>query len=78
MVQTLLIAIFLGCLTLTLGQKDNHFSPGRNTIVHLFEWHWDNIAAECENFLGPKGYAGVQVFTFTCSSFDEDKINIII
>lgn len=44
-----------------LGQKDNHFAPGRNTIVHLFEWHWDNIAQECENFLGPKGFAGVQV-----------------
>ena len=30
-------------------------------MVHLFEWKWDDIAKECENFLGPKGYAGVQV-----------------
>nr|AAG23133.1 alpha-amylase [Diabrotica virgifera virgifera] len=44
-----------------IGQKDNHFAQGRNTIVHLFEWHWDAIASECENFLGPKGFAGVQV-----------------
>ncbi|XP_050507592.1 alpha-amylase-like isoform X2 [Diabrotica virgifera virgifera] len=44
-----------------IGQKDNHFAEGRNTIVHLFEWHWDAIASECENFLGPKGFAGVQV-----------------
>jgi len=29
--------------------------------VHLFEWKWDDIAAECENFLGPNGFAGVQV-----------------
>ncbi|CAG9836395.1 unnamed protein product [Diabrotica balteata] len=44
-----------------IGQKKNHFVEGRNTIVHLFEWHWDAIASECENFLGPKGFAGVQV-----------------
>ena len=34
---------------------------GRSTMVHLFEWKWDDIANECEQFLGPKGYAGVQV-----------------
>lgn len=26
-----------------------------NTFVHLFEWQWDDIAQECENWLGPKG-----------------------
>jgi len=30
-------------------------------IVHLFEWRWDDIADECERFLGPMGYCGVQV-----------------
>ena len=30
-------------------------------MVHLFEWHWDTIAAECENFLGPHKFGGVQV-----------------
>lgn len=30
-------------------------------FVHLFEWHWDDIAQECEQFLGPKGFSGVQV-----------------
>ncbi|GAB5519573.1 MAG: carbohydrate-binding module family 20 domain-containing protein [Rhodothermales bacterium] len=34
-------------------------TPG--TFVHLFEWRWDDIAQECEAFLGPKGYTGVQV-----------------
>jgi len=29
--------------------------------VHLFEWKWTDIAAECENVLGPAGYAAVQV-----------------
>ncbi len=35
-------------------------SPG-DTFVHLFEWRWSDIATECEQHLGPKGYAGVQV-----------------
>eukprot|EP00002_Diphylleia_rotans_P023858 TRINITY_DN4700_c0_g1_i1.p1 TRINITY_DN4700_c0_g1~~TRINITY_DN4700_c0_g1_i1.p1 ORF type:complete len:532 (-),score=101.66 TRINITY_DN4700_c0_g1_i1:282-1877(-) len=29
--------------------------------VHLFEWTWESIANECETFLGPKGYRGVQI-----------------
>lgn len=37
--------------------------PGgpRTAFVHLFEWAWDDVARECETFLGPKGYAAVQV-----------------
>ncbi len=31
------------------------------TIVHLFEWRWQDIARECEAFLGPNGFAAVQV-----------------
>ncbi|WGY46464.1 starch-binding protein [Vibrio sp. ABG19] len=34
--------------------------PG-STFVHLFEWQWNDIATECETFLGPKGFAAVQV-----------------
>ncbi|GEM_PF-3355447 len=30
------------------------------TFVHLFEWKWEDIATECETFLGPEGYAAVQ------------------
>ncbi len=33
----------------------------RTAFVHLFEWQWNDIASECENFLGPKGFAAVQV-----------------
>ncbi|WNG22009.1 alpha-amylase [Cystobacter fuscus] len=29
--------------------------------VHLFEWKWPDVARECETFLGPKGYTGVQI-----------------
>lgn len=36
-------------------------SPPRTVFVHLFEWKWSDIARECETFLGPRGFAGVQV-----------------
>jgi alpha-amylase len=29
--------------------------------VHLFDWKWTDIATECENVLGPAGFAAVQV-----------------
>jgi len=31
------------------------------TFVHLFEWRWLDVARECEVFLGPAGYAAVQI-----------------
>eukprot|EP00435_Cladocopium_sp_Y103_P049123 s15_g14.t1 len=37
----------------TLGRKE--------VFVHLFEWSWEDVAKECENWLGPKGYDAVQV-----------------
>ncbi len=43
------------------AQKDPNSAPNRNTAVHLFEWKWTDIASECERFLGPYGYSGVQV-----------------
>uniref|UniRef100_F6ZTX2 alpha-amylase n=1 Tax=Ciona intestinalis TaxID=7719 RepID=F6ZTX2_CIOIN len=43
------------------AQWDPNFVSGRAGIVHLFEWHWDTIADECETFLAPNLYAGVQV-----------------
>ncbi|XP_022248559.1 alpha-amylase 1-like isoform X2 [Limulus polyphemus] len=36
-------------------------TDGRTVIVHLFEWTWSAVADECERFLGPAGYAGVQI-----------------
>ncbi|MBT0586271.1 alpha-amylase [Alteromonas oceanisediminis] len=40
----------------------SHFTTAApTTFVHLFEWSWPDIATECETFLGPKGYAAVQV-----------------
>ncbi len=33
----------------------------RTALVQLFEWRWDDVAVECETFLGPNGFAAVQV-----------------
>lgn len=36
--------------------------PGPGAVlVHLFEWRWTDIAKECEAYLGPAGFTGVQV-----------------
>nr|KAG5694115.1 hypothetical protein BaRGS_005870 [Batillaria attramentaria] len=40
--------------------KEPNCAPGRSVIVQLFQWRWDDIAKECERFLGPYGYCGVQ------------------
>ncbi|CAE7230916.1 mok11 [Symbiodinium natans] len=29
--------------------------------VHLFEWSWQDVGSECENYLGPAGFNAVQV-----------------
>ena len=46
---------------ISLAQHNPHWWSNRNTIVHLFEWKWLDIARECEDFLAPRGFAGVQV-----------------
>lgn len=55
------IAIAIDC---AIASKDQHYTPGRSVMVHLFEWKWNDIALECERFLGPNGFAGVQVNAF--------------
>ncbi|KAK4293347.1 hypothetical protein Pmani_033953 [Petrolisthes manimaculis] len=40
---------------------DIPYCDGRQTIVHLFEWKWTDIADECERFLGPAGFCAVQL-----------------
>jgi alpha-amylase len=49
----LLVAAFVA--DQATGQWNANYVSGRTTMVHLFEWKWDDIAAECERFLGPKG-----------------------
>lgn len=38
-----------------------HYVSKHSVIVQLFEWKWNDIADECEQFLGPNGYGGIQV-----------------
>jgi alpha-amylase len=35
--------------------------PQRTVFVQLFEWKWTDVALECEQWLGPHGFAAVQV-----------------
>ncbi|MEM1176393.1 MAG: alpha-amylase family protein [Pseudomonadota bacterium] len=61
----------LALLAACSGESPPTESPGadpavppvspRTAFVHLFEWSWPAVAAECENVLGPAGYAAVQV-----------------
>lgn len=55
-----IFVVFLGFLAASTAQFDPYFASNRNGIVNLFEWKWSDIANECENFLAPNGYAGVQ------------------
>jgi len=55
----LVLAMFIG-LGKAADYKDPHCTGNRHGIVHLFEWKWSDIARECETFLGPMGYCGVQ------------------
>ncbi|XP_066284507.1 alpha-amylase 1-like [Branchiostoma lanceolatum] len=54
---TIVLSLFLGAL----AQWDPNNVSGRHTAVHLFEWKWPDIAAECERFLGPYGFGAVQI-----------------
>ena len=46
-----------------LGQtyRSSGKAAAGEVFVHLFEWRWTDIARECEVFLGPAGYKGVQI-----------------
>ncbi|XP_069700677.1 alpha-amylase-like [Periplaneta americana] len=55
------LTVLLVCVALTHAQKDPNVVDGRSAIVHLFEWKFSDIADECERFLAPNGFAGVQV-----------------
>uniref|UniRef100_A0A673LRX9 alpha-amylase n=1 Tax=Sinocyclocheilus rhinocerous TaxID=307959 RepID=A0A673LRX9_9TELE len=56
--KLLILAALFG---LSLAQFNANTRNGRTAIVHLFEWRWADIAAECERYLGPDGFGGVQI-----------------
>lgn len=55
------ILVLTAVLAAALAYKNPYYASGRSGMVHLFEWKWDDIAAECERFLGPRGFGGIQV-----------------
>ncbi|KAI1723115.1 alpha amylase, catalytic domain-containing protein [Ditylenchus destructor] len=58
-----LIFIFITVLfAVSEYDYDNPHTLARHfAMVHLFEWKWDDIANECENYLANAGYGAVQV-----------------
>jgi alpha-amylase len=60
-----MVLLHLICLLFSVAnihaQKNPNAVDGRSGIVHLFEWKFSDIADECERFLAPRGFAGVQV-----------------
>ena len=67
----LLLSLFLLSLGLVVSKVDKAqqvaFRPASAlqadapVFVHLFEWQWEDVAQECENFLAPNGYGAVQI-----------------
>ena len=39
----------------------SHTATAEGVMVHLFQWKFNDIANECENVLGPKGFGSVQI-----------------
>lgn len=54
------IPLLAGVSCTQIEEAKDEPSP-RTAFVHLFEWAWPEIARECEEFLGPAGYAAVQI-----------------
>ncbi|XP_010122496.1 PREDICTED: pancreatic alpha-amylase-like, partial [Chlamydotis macqueenii] len=55
------ISFLLLIIGVCWAQHNPNTLPGRTSIVHLFEWRWADIALECERYLAPNGFGGVQI-----------------
>ncbi|CAH2311638.1 pancreatic alpha-amylase-like [Pelobates cultripes] len=58
------VFLLLVVVGLCSAQYNPNLNENRTSIVHLFEWRWEDIAAECERYLGPNGFGGVQVYIY--------------
>ncbi|HEU0053667.1 MAG TPA: alpha-amylase family glycosyl hydrolase, partial [Longimicrobium sp.] len=47
--------------TLPAAYRPTGRAAAGDVFVHLFEWRWTEVAAECEAVLGPRGFRAVQV-----------------
>ncbi|XP_023225708.1 pancreatic alpha-amylase-like [Centruroides sculpturatus] len=61
MVQMVTILLFLFLQAVLCSYYEPNTVPGKSVFVHLFEWRWKDVADECEQFLGPFGFGGVQI-----------------
>ncbi|CAG2117628.1 unnamed protein product [Medioppia subpectinata] len=62
--QWLTLLLWVGIAIIGLQASPNsdpHFVADRSVIVHLMEWTYAEVATECEQFLGPHGFGGVQL-----------------
>ena len=57
----LLLLLGLICSSWALPYGDPHCVNNKQVMVHLFEWKWSDIALECERYLAPNNFCGVQV-----------------
>ncbi|XP_059078681.1 alpha-amylase-like [Tigriopus californicus] len=58
------LIVSLSALLAIFGSIEAFVDPhcdGKQVVVHLFEWKWTDVALECERFLAPAGYCGVQI-----------------
>ncbi|NXX60268.1 AMYP amylase, partial [Scopus umbretta] len=55
------VLLLLAAVGVCWAQYNPNTWAGRTSIVHLFEWRWADIALECERYLAPNGFGGVQV-----------------
>lgn len=53
--------LIMGSMLVNPAQAATTTPVPRTAFVHLFEWQWNDIASECENYLGPNGFSAVQV-----------------
>jgi alpha-amylase len=49
--------LFLGVVSYCSAFFDPN-CDGKQVMVHLFEWKWTDIAAECERYLAEAGFCG--------------------
>lgn len=69
-----LATIFIGVFAIFVSADytDPHWKAGHSVMVHLMDWRWADIANECETFLGPNGFGGVQVsFLFKKNTYSQ-------
>lgn len=51
---------FFSCIAVLLFSL-HAGAANRTVFLQMFEWPWNDIAQECETYLGPAGFAAVQV-----------------